>query len=264
MKTQFLIEESDVIYNEKRSKFLTSSWLKAAQNNLKLYKRLKEGRVKAKKKDYFDFGTAFHVRMEGQVKFLNEYHHCNLPRKNTKAYKELEDEFEGMKLISTECHEQIEDMVISVKEHPVAKNLIKDALFERVIRTKYLGMPSQIKIDCLTPGIIVDIKTTAKISGFDWSIRKFGYGESLAFYHEVFRAARPDEIPPDLYLVVVEKEEPYTCGVWQLEGGDLKDFIYTNELTIEKIKNAEKTHEWTTGFEEVRQIYSQDYAAYPQ
>jgi hypothetical protein len=57
-----------------------------------------------------------------------------------------------------------------------------------------------------------------------------------------------------VYIIVVEKKEPYRCGVWQLPSETL--LISRNEIeaAIERLKAAKTEDRWITGYEELRML----------
>ena len=150
----------------------------------------------------------------------------------------------------------------SVALHPVANALLEHGRAEGTVRIALNGEPCQIRMDWFNPDfegrpVIVDLKTCDNLSFFERDARKYGYPEQLAFYREVFRAANAGvnasaQDTPDVYIVAIEKREPFRCGVWKLTDGLLDQATATNKMAMSLLKECRRRNEWPTGYEEVR------------
>ena len=141
--------------------------------------------------------------------------------------------------------------------------LLERGVAERTVRTEYLGVPSQIRMDWFVGNVagvpaICDLKTCDTLDWFETDARKFGYPEQLAFYREVFRIAAHEADPgknppkPDCYLIAVEKREPYRVAVYKLSDELLDAAQATNERAIEELKRCHASGEYPTRTEELR------------
>ncbi len=148
----------------------------------------------------------------------------------------------------------IESMAGGVAMNDEAVDLLLYGRSEGVARTEYRGVPSQIRIDWAHPHRgIVDLKTTADLTWFENDAKRRRYHNQVAFYQAVLEQALGEaegSIP--VYLVAVEKAEPYRCGVWRVSDGTLLAARRENEAAIARLKRACETDEFPTGYESVR------------
>jgi len=72
----------------------------------------------------------------------------------------------------------------------------------------------------------------------------------LAFYRAVLRQVIAVAMP--VYLIAVEKKEPFRAGVWKLSDQLLAQAQRENEAAIERLKRCVATDTWPTGYEECR------------
>jgi hypothetical protein len=55
-----------------------------------------------------------------------------------------------------------------------------------------------------------------------------------------------------VYIIAVEKKEPYRCGVWLVNSETLLFARAEIEEAIERFKIAKADDQWITGYEELR------------
>ena len=72
----------------------------------------------------------------------------------------------------------------------------------------------------------------------------------MSFYQVVLREVVGEYVP--VYLIAVEKCEPFRCGVWRMSNDTLAIARGENEAAIERWKIARESDRWATGYEEVR------------
>ncbi len=140
----------------------------------------------------------------------------------------------------------------SVNRHSLASSLLESAPYrERVIRVTAHGMGCQSRMDAFGADFgIVDLKTCQDLDKLIYQARSFGYVEQLAFYRMVARKAGFNV--PKVYLIGVEKQFPYRCGVWQIEESSL-DFAEQNIVKdIKSVLDCTRNNTWPTGYEELR------------
>ena len=154
-------------------------------------------------------------------------------------------------VITSDMAARIEAMHGSVQSHEIASRLLASGVAEGVIRTEYCGVPCQIRMDYLNPAEgLVDLKTCDDLTWFEHDARRYGYPYQLSFYRSVFTAAVGEE--PPVYLVAVEKKEPFRCGVWRMGEEVLAIARRENEEAIERLKHCRETGCWPTGYEDLR------------
>lgn len=122
---------------------------------------------------------------------------------------------------------------------------------EGVVRTTYCGTPCQIRIDWVHPHRgIVDLKTTADLNWFENETKRRRYHNQLAFYQAVFADVIGECVP--VYLIGIEKVEPFRCGVWHVSENTLAIARQENEATIVRLRRAWEIDAFPTGYEDIR------------
>ena len=204
-------------------------------------------------------GRATHVRiLEGRDAYETQFAlggpinpKTNKPYgSNTKAFAEWA-EAHGKPVLSHEQVELIERMVAGVAMNDPATELLLHGRSEGVVRTTYCGTPCQIRIDWLHPHRgIVDLKTTADLTWFENEAKRRRYPNQLAFYQAVL-AEVIDELVP-VYIIAIEKIEPFRCGVWRVHDDTLTVARQENEAAIQRLLVCRMNDYWPTGYEEIR------------
>ncbi len=93
------------------------------------------------------------------------------------------------------------------------------------------------------------MKSADDVDFFESDARRFGYPYQLAFYRALLAAVIGVSLP--VYLVGVEKREPYRCGVWRVGEGLLGLAQSENEQAIERLKVCRERDTWPSGFERI-------------
>jgi hypothetical protein len=131
--------------------------------------------------------------------------------------------------------------------------LLAQGKAEGVVRETYNGHPCQIRIDWLNPELgIVDLKTCDDLTWFESDAKRFNYHHQLAFYQNVLDQ-RIEQLVP-VYVIAVEKKEPYRCGVWQIPPEVLLAARCDIEAAMERLKTATTENHFETGYEELRYL----------
>lgn len=142
-------------------------------------------------------------------------------------------------------------MADGVRANGMAVDLLSEGIPEGVVRCDYRDMPSQIRVDFFDPHRgVVDLKTCDDLGWFEADSRRYGYAHQMAFYRAVL--TQVIGIPMPVFLIGVEKREPYRCGVWKITDDTLAQAQKENEAAIERLKRCIATDTWPTGYEEVR------------
>lgn len=58
--------------------------------------------------------------------------------------------------------------------------------------------------------------------------------------------------PTDLYIIGVEKREPYRVGVWKLTDELVMAASCENQRAMARLKRCREADEWPTDYEELR------------
>jgi hypothetical protein len=122
---------------------------------------------------------------------------------------------------------------------------------EGVVRAEYIGVPCQIRIDWLHPHRgLVDLKSCDELDWFEADARRYRYHYQLAFYQAILGVVTGQHVP--VYIVAIEKREPYRAGTWRVSDDTLQIARCENEAAIRRLVECRKRDIWPTGFEAVR------------
>jgi len=170
--------------------------------------------------------------------------------KDTNAFRDW-CKAQGKPGIHQDDLELIENMAAGVAMNDQAIDLLLDGRSEGVVRADYCGTPCQIRIDWTNPYRgIVDLKSTADLTWFENEARRRRYANQVAFYQAVLAQAIGTLVP--VYLVGIEKVEPFRCGVWRVSDNTLAIARQENEAAIHRLRDAWERDIFPTGYEVVR------------
>lgn len=264
------ILETDEYYHSKRSEYTTSSSLKDFIKGPRHYfdKHL-SGNFERIDTEAMYVGTLAHkVVLEGPHQAMLDYT-FNAPQNSDGGeYGFRSQKFQNQRVIARSEGKELarqEDYKVTlamrdaVHNHPIASELLRLGVAERVLRGRYKGMPVQIKMDWLCPYGIVDLKTSADIERFhnnsDYcDVHKFGYLHSASFYRRILAKANPGIPDQDFYFIVVEKKPPYTVGVWRVDLASLDHHQDENEKYMVYLSNSSERDVWPNPYEHLRTI----------
>ena len=154
------------------------------------------------------FGTAVHSAILEPQKFKSDYDKTDL-RRNTKAYKELDD---SKLWLSSSEWSSIEGIKRSISRNVAASDeLSKCAHFEQEVKGVIKGVEFRGFVDAMSQDTIIDLKTTQDASpdGFSRSVYNFNYHLQAAIYLELTGAKK-------FYILAVENQSPYPCTIYEL------------------------------------------------
>lgn len=254
-----LTHEPADVYHAKRDKFLSSHLLAEFRRNPLLYRKKQLGLVQEEDRPAYLIGQAAHsLILEGREAYEDRYAFGGPinPKtgerfgSRTKAFEEWAAA-QGKPALTHEQMALIESMNTTVYAHEHAAALLSEGVPEGVVRTEYGGIPCQARFDWLSPQRgIVDLKTCDNLDWLQADARNFGYVHQLAFYRSVLAGLSGTIVP--VYLIAVEKREPYRCGVWRMGEDVLGIGQKDNEDTIERLKGCRDRDHWPTGYEDIR------------
>jgi hypothetical protein len=167
----------------------------------------------------------------------------------TKAWQEWADQ-QGKPVLDQATANCCWAMHTAVKAHPVASVLLSTGTAEAVARIEYRCISCQARVDWISDRYIVDLKTCDDLTWFESDSKRYGYAHQMAFYRSVVEWVCGQCLP--VYLIAVEKKEPYRCGVWLLGDNMLSAAQQENEAAIERLKKSRAENHWPTGYEETR------------
>ena len=272
-----LINDPADTYHSRAKQYLSSHQLIDFMRCPYLYAKKRSGLIPQTDSPAYFLGRAAHTRiLEGTCVYEKEYAVGGPINPNTgkpfgsttKKFLEWQ-EAQQKPVIPFDKAGLVESMNAGVRQNPVACEILSQGKVEGVVRTKYLDFACQIHIDWLHPELgIVDLKTCDDLTWFESDARKFHYVHQLAFYQNILEAAinernnverrtEPTSIRPtaEVYIIAVEKKEPFRCGVWQVPSETLLQARAENEAAMERLKKANETQNFVTGYEELRYLF---------
>lgn len=255
----FLIRESAKVYHAQGNRFLSSHQLAEFRRNPLLFRKKELGLVKDEDRPAYLIGRAAHALiLERRETFEQSYAFggpINLKTgepfgSRTKAFQEWA-EAQGKPVLSDEQVVLIENMNASVHAHEHAAALLAEGIPEGVVRAEYCRIACQARFDWLSPQRgIVDLKTCDNLDWLQMDARSYGYVHQLAFYRSLLSRVSGTVVP--VYLIAVEKREPFRCGVWRMSEEVLGVAQKENEEAIERLKVCRECDRWLTGYEDIR------------
>ena len=201
------------------------------------------------------FGSYFHtLALEGEQAASSRYAvapKCDRRTKDGKAaYEAFQSKCEGRTIISADDETLAWRMVQSIREKPLAVELLATGKPEVTFRHKLSAFSIQCRADWFNPEpkdapIIVDVKTIDSIGSFDSHFFKLNYYRQAAFYRLVIAEVLGIQtFQPQLVYIVVEKNEPYQTAVLIPDAQALE--IGTKEVMrdLSRLKECYETGIW--------------------
>jgi len=246
-------------YHAKAGDYLSSHQLLDFVKCPLLYRRKALGLIEDKDSTAYLLGRAAPVRiLEGRDVYETQFALGGPinPRtgkpygSNTQAFRGWA-EAQGKPVLSHDNVELIEQMASGVAMNDEAVDLLLYGRSEGVIRTTYCDTPCQARFDWIHPHRgIVDLKTTADLTWFENDAKRRRYHNQMAFYQAVL-AQVIDQLVP-VYLIGIEKTEPFRCGVWRISDDTLAIARQENEEAIRRLRRAWEIDAFPTGYEVIR------------
>lgn len=254
-----LTHEPADVYHAKRDKFLSSHQLAEFRRNPLLFHKKQLGLVQEEDRPAYLIGQAAHsLILEGREAYEDRYAFGGPvnPKtgepfgSRTKAFEEWAVA-QGKPVLTHDQMALIENLYAAIYAHEHAAALLADGMPEGVVRDEYCGVRCQARFDWISPQRgIVDLKTCDNLDWLQADARNFGYAHQLAFYRSLLACVSGTVLP--VYLVCVEKREPFRCGVWRM-GEDVLGIVQKdNEDAIERLKVCREQDHWPTGYEDIR------------
>lgn len=257
--TSFIIHEPAEEYHAKARQYLSSHQLGDFRKCPMLYRKRQLDLVGDEDRPAYQIGRALHTLvLEGRDVFEREYavggpinpKTGEIYGVTTKAYAEWAAA-QGKAVLTIAQFDLIENMADGVRANGMAVDLLSEGIAEGVVRTEYCGMPCQVRMDWFDPHRgIVDLKTCDDLTWFEADARRYGYVHQMAFYRAVLMQVIG--IPTPVFMIAVEKKEPYRAGVWKIMNDILAQAQKENEMAIERLKRCVATDTWPTGYEDIR------------
>ncbi len=262
--TQYLASIPAAEYHaaSRNGQFMSSHLLADFRESPALYRKKIDGDAPDSESPALALGRAAHcLILEGRMAFDEQYIVSDGPTnprtgesfgRATKTYNEWLLS-QNREIVSCRDYGFLMKLQKSVWLHDAASALLDQGQAEGVLRTMYCGVPCQVRLDWLSPEHgLVDLKTCDSLKWFENDCRRFGYVFQLAFYQAVIREATGETVP--VHLIAVEKNEPYSTGVWQLTDEVLSQAEQVNEAALFRYRQCLEADEWPTGYESIRII----------
>jgi hypothetical protein len=256
---KFLIREPAEVYHARSREYLTSHALAEFRESPLLYRKRQLGLIADDDRPAFQVGRAAHTLiLEGRDAYRRQYAFGGptnpatgkLFDSRSKAYQEWAER-QAKPALTDRQAALVEELAAAVNRHPVAGELFAEGVPEGVIRCEYRGVNCQARIDWFNPTRgLVDLKTCENIKYLESDARSYGYLHQLAFYRSLLMLASGGSFP--IYLVAVEKREPYRCGVWRIAQNVLDLAKRENEAALAQLVRCRQLDYWPTGYEDVR------------
>jgi PDDEXK-like domain of unknown function (DUF3799) len=230
-----IVECSVADYDKARLQYMSSHMLELFRFSPRQCQWKMQGLIPSTTAPHYEFGKAFHCYLlEGLSEFHTRYEVAEGPinpktgspyGRDTKAYGTWFEEITaaGKQVVSGDEYTQLQMMAESVNE-TAARDLFAYGLPEVTIRGQLYGVSCQSRLDWFNRDTcsIVDLKSTERLERFEKDFHRFGYARQAAFYRGMadgLLLGRSIEV----YIVVVEKAEPYRTQVYQLTSATLGD-----------------------------------------
>ena len=255
---RFLTIPADEYHAASRSgQYMSSHLLADFHESPELYRRKTSGEIAETESPALALGRAAHcLILEGRAAFDGQFLVADGPTnpktnepygKATKAYAEWLAA-QTREIVSPKDFGFIVKLQKSVWTHPTASALLDDGISEATIRAECCNVPCQIRMDWFSPEHgIVDLKTCDSLKWFEADCKRFGYLFQMAFYRAVLREATGENV--SVRLIAVEKNEPFSTGVWEIAGE-------VNKAALARYRKCLYTGHWPTGYEDTRIISS--------
>lgn len=262
MDLAFLLQEPADEYRKRSQDYLTSHQLGDFRKCPLLFSKKKRGLVEDEDRPAYLLGRAAHMLiLEGKEQFDRCYAIGGPvnPRTgkpfgaNTQAYQDwsAQQAAEGRECLTDEQAALIRNMAEGARAHARVRELLAEGVAEHVVRAEYCGLQCQARMDWFHPVEgIVDLKTCDDLTWFEADAKRYSYAHQLAFYRALVARVTGEVVP--VYLIGLEKKEPFRCGVWLVSEQTLAYCQSENEAAIERLKQCVSSNSWPTGYEELR------------
>ena len=260
---RFLKREPADVYHAKAKDHLSSHALADFRRCPLLYHRKQRGLIPQRDSNAYLIGRAAHVLvLEGREHYEMEFAVGGPinPRtgkpfgSNTKKFSEWAERL-GKPVLSDDQAALVEQMAASVKAHIFAAELLAEGVAERVVRCEYRGHTCQARLDWINPlpdRGLTDLKTADSLDTFEADAHVYGYIHQMAFYRTIIREASGIVLP--VRLIVVEKREPFRCGVWEITQKVLDAAEHENAQAMDELAQCRESGIWPTRFESLKRI----------
>jgi exodeoxyribonuclease VIII len=215
-----------------------------------------------KDSDALIIGRAIHTAVF-QPELFNAEFLClpDIDRRTAKGkeqYAELVSQNPDKTVLKPADFNRAMEIATAVRTNRHVLNLIEGAHAELSITwvDADTDVPCKARLDCWNEelGIVVDLKTTldASLFGFPKKLYAYGYHRQAAWYLQSLRAN--GESAKHFVFIAVEKEPPYSLGIYRLSDDAIRLSKAENEALLRKYCECVRTDSWpgyTDGIEDI-------------
>ncbi len=258
---KFLAHMPAAFYHAHSATYLTSHQLADFRRNPPLFRKKQLGLVKDEDRPAYLVGRAAHALiLEGRETYERAYafggpinEKTGAPfGSRTKAFQEWAMA-QGKPVLDDDQAALVEDMNTAVRAHEEAVALLAEGVAEGVVRAEYCGIACQARLDWLNPERgLVDLKTCDNLDWLQMDARSYEYAHQMSFYRSIVAAVTHAVLP--VFLIAVEKREPFRVGVWRMGEEVLGIAQKDNEQAIGRLIHCRATDTWPSGYEELREF----------
>ena len=188
--------------------------------------------IHSEDKPAFAFGRYCHALiLEGADVALSRYAIAPKFDRRTKQGKADAEAFElanvGLEIVSEDDADLATRLHAAVRANPIACDLLAQGAPEVTFRHEINpAMPLQCRPDWYSAepcrwsdgySYVVNLKTIDGINDFPHAAHKFGYFLAEAFARSVIADCVPDGRPTRHFFIVVDKQQPHGCGVYEAD-----------------------------------------------
>lgn len=253
------VRETEAEYHSQRPQHLTAHKLADFRKCPRKFHAREVGLTEEQRSPAFALGSAAHKYiLEGPSAF-EEMYVVGAPinpktgksyGRDTKAYAEW-FAAQAKPTVSEEEFATIQEMSRAVRNHPIASDIVLAAdLVEITVRGELMGVACQSRIDMISLGEIVELKTCEDLDRFANDIIAYGYYSQMAFYRSMVYGVNTMLMPCS--IVATEKQFPYRVGCWKLDAQKLQYAINSNNSGIAHYLACKESNRWPDWYQDWR------------
>ena len=137
------------------------------------------------------------------------------------AYEVFKKEARGRSILRLEDFQQISSIADAISSHPIWKRFKGGSVEHSVYWDYQDSIRQRARPDYFTDDMIIDLKTTGYLKGFDRSVFRYGYHRQAAMQLDGLEAI--DGKRRQFVLFTVEKDAPYLTSVFALDESSLQE-----------------------------------------
>jgi len=195
----------------------------------------------------FAVGSAFHTATLEPDKFDEEYIVAPDLNKNTNLYKAWVVENADRTILSIKDYDMVMSMAKKVRKNPITSRMISNGYAEASIYAidEITGETVKVRPDWINDDIIVDLKSTtnASFSAFARDMYSYSYFVQAGMYPEVANAVLPEPVSAFVFIVV-EKEPPYSIGIYRASREDTAFGVESYRRNLDRFAKYKAKNFW--------------------